>query len=136
VSINLAELLPITGHVIVIEDEPVVRMLLEETLAEIGFSTATFDNAASALTHLISINGDCTLIIADQGLPGRIQGSEFIRLAKEQWPSIPSILTSGYLIDKQEIPASAIYLHKPYTLDQLETTIATVLLRHRHLLRN
>jgi DNA-binding NtrC family response regulator len=136
VSVNLAELLPITGHVIVIEDEPVVRMLLEETLAEIGFSSATFDNAASALSHLISIKGDCTLIIADQGLPGGIQGSEFIRLAKEQWPSIPSILTSGYLIDEQVIPASTVYLHKPYTLDQLETTIATVLLKHRHLLQN
>jgi DNA-binding NtrC family response regulator len=136
VSVNVAELLPITGHVIVIEDEPVVRMLLEETLAEIGFSSATFDNAASALSHLISIKGDCTLIIADQGLPGGIQGSEFIRLAKEQWPSIPSILTSGYLIDEQVIPASTVYLHKPYTLDQLETTIATVLLKHRHLLQN
>jgi DNA-binding NtrC family response regulator len=136
VNVNLAELLPITGHVIVIEDEPVLRMLLEETLAEIGFSSATFDNAASALTHLISIKGECALIIADQGLPGGIQGSEFIRLAKEQWPSIPSILTSGYLIDEQVIPASTIYLHKPYTLDQLETTIATVLLQHRHLLQN
>ncbi|MGF6317868.1 response regulator [Pseudomonas frederiksbergensis] len=135
-NVNLAELLPITGHAIVIEDEPVLRMLLEETLAEIGFSSATFDNAASALTHLISIKGECTLIIADQGLPGRIQGSEFIRLAKEQWPSIPSILTSGYLIDELVIPASTIYLHKPYTLDQFETTIATVLLQHRHLLQN
>jgi DNA-binding NtrC family response regulator len=136
VSVNLAELLPITGHVIVIEDEPVLRMLLEETLAEIGFSSVTFDNAASALTYLISIKGECTLIIADQGLPGGIQGSEFIRLAKEQWPSIPSILTSGYLIDEQVIPASTVYLHKPYTLNQLETTIATVLLQHRHLLQN
>jgi len=133
VNVNLAELLPITGHVIVIEDEPVVRMLLEETLAEIGFSSATFDNAASALTHLISIKGECTLIIADQGLPGGIQGAEFIRLANEQWPSTPSILTSGYLIDEQLIPASTIYLPKPYTLEQLEKTIAIVLLRQRAL---
>ncbi|KRP84223.1 MULTISPECIES: response regulator [Pseudomonas] len=135
-SVNWAELLPITGHVIVIEDEPVVRMLLEETLAEIGFSSATFDNASSALTHLINIKGDCTLIIAEQGPSGGIQGAEFIRLAKEQLPSIPSILTSGYLIDEQVIPPSTIYLHKPYTLDQLETTIATVLRQQRPLLQN
>ena len=54
-NVNWAELIPTTGHAIVIDDEPVVRMLLEETLAEIGFSSATFDNAASALSHLISI---------------------------------------------------------------------------------
>ena len=135
-NVNLAELFPITGRVIIIEDEPVVRMLLDETLSEIGFSSATFDNAASALTHLISIKGDCTLIIADQGLPGGVQGAEFIRFANKQWPSIPSILTSGHLIDEHVIPASTIYLHKPYTLDQLETTIATVLLQHRDLLQN
>lgn len=136
VSINWAELVPNTGLVIVIEDEPVLRMLLEETLAEIGFSSATFDNAASALTHLISIKGDCTLIIADQGLSGGIQGSEFIRLANEQWPSIPSILTSGYLIDEQVMPPSTFYLHKPYTLGKLETAIATVLSQPLPLLRN
>jgi DNA-binding NtrC family response regulator len=111
-------------------------MLLEETLAEIGFSSATFEDAASALTHLESIKGDCILIIADQGLPGGIQGSEFIRLAKEKWPSIPSILTSGYLIDEQVVLPPTIYMHKPYTLDQLETTIATVLHQQRPLLHN
>jgi DNA-binding NtrC family response regulator len=111
-------------------------MLLEETLAETGFSSATFENAASALTHLINVKGDCTLFIADQGLPGGIQGAEFILMAEERWPVIPSILTSGYLIDEQLIPPSAIYLHKPYTLDQLGTTIATDLRQQRPLLQN
>lgn len=135
-SVNWNELWPISGHVIVIEDEPVLRMLLEESLGDIGFSSTSFDNAASALTHLTSIKGDCALIIADQGLSGGIQGYEFIRLAKEQWPSIPSILTSGYIIDEQLLPPSTIYLHKPYTLDQLETTIAALLLQQRSLLKS
>lgn len=127
----MAELIPIAGHVIVIEDDPVVRMLLEETLAEIGLTSASFDNAASALTHLTNINGECALIIADQGLPGGIQGSELIRLAMEKWPSIPSILTSGYLVNEQLIPPSTTYLAKPYTLNDLETTIATSLGQQR-----
>lgn len=134
--VHLAGPLSITGHVIVIEDKPVVRMLMEETLAEIGFSSATFDNAASAFTHLMSIKGECILIIADQGPPGGIQGSEFIRLAKEQWPLIPAILTSGYIVDEQVIPPSTIYLHKPYTLNQLESTIGTVLQQQRPPLRS
>jgi len=86
-----------------------------------------FDNAASALTHLTNAKGDCSLLIADQGLPGGMQGSEFIRLVKERWPSIPSILTSGYAVDEQMIPPTTIFLAKPYTLDCLETTIATCL---------
>lgn len=132
-SVRLADRLPTTGHVIVIEDDPVVRMLLQETLAELGFSSATFENAAAALTDLVRIKGECILIIADQGLPGGIQGSEFIRLAKEQWPLIPSILTSGYVIDEQVIHPSTIFLRKPFTLNQLEMTINSVLQQQRPL---
>lgn len=123
-------------HVFVIENEPVVRMLLQETLTEMGLTSVAFENAVQALTHLTCLQGDCTLIIADQGQPGGIQGTEFIRMAHKRWPSIPSILTSGYLTDEQVILPSATYLHKPYTLDQLEKAIATVLRQQPPLLRN
>jgi len=127
VSVNWEDLSPISGNVIVIEDDSVVSMLLAETLTEIGFSSATFDNAVAALTHLKNMKGCCALIIADEGLPGGIRGSEFIQKAKETWPTIPAILTSGFLIDEQVIPQSTAYIQKPYTLDQLEQTIAIVL---------
>lgn len=118
---------PALGRVIVIEDEPVVRMLLEEFLAELGYTSAGFDNAIQAMSYLVKIEGDCAFIIADHGLPGGMQGTEFIRMTNERWPSIPSILSSGYFVDEQLIPPSAIYLHKPYTLDQLEVIIAIAL---------
>ncbi|RON53093.1 response regulator [Pseudomonas frederiksbergensis] len=116
---------PVHGRVIVIEDEPVVRMLLEELLAELGYASAGFDNAVQALSYLVHIEGDCSFIIADQGLPGGMRGTEFIRMANERWPSIPSILVSGYSVDEQLIPLSTSFLKKPYTLAQLESTIAT-----------
>lgn len=51
---------PLLGLVIVIEDEPVVSMLWEECLAELGYASAAFDNATQALSYLVSIEGDCT----------------------------------------------------------------------------
>ncbi|PWE45494.1 response regulator [Pseudomonas prosekii] len=102
-------------------------MLLEEALAEIGFSSAAFDNTTEALAHLISLKGVCSLIIVDQGLPRGIQGIELIHIANERWPVIPSILTSGDLVDEQVIPPSATYLQKPYNLDQLEQAITAVM---------
>ena len=126
VSVNWEERIP-TRHVVVIEDSQVVQMLLKETLAELGFTSTAFDNSVAALTYLLHIQGNCTLIIADQGLPGRIQGIEFIHMAKKRWPSIPSILTSGHLEENQVVPPSTTYLRKPYTLEQLESTVANVL---------
>ncbi|WP_191632420.1 response regulator [Pseudomonas fluorescens] len=130
-TVSLSEFKPLPEPVIIVEDEPLIRILLEETLEEIGISSTTFDNAGSALIHLKSIDGKCSLIIADHGLPGGIQGIEFIRLAHERWPSIPSILTSGYSIDKQELLPATVFLPKPYTLVELEETITNAL-RQRH----
>lgn len=121
--------LPLTGLVIVVEDESLVRMLLEESLREMGFAAAGFDNASSALEHLINVKGECVLIIADQGLPGGIQGAEFIGMVKEKWPSIPSVITSGYLLDEGVIPPYSSWLSKPYTLVELEETIDRALNR-------
>jgi hypothetical protein len=38
-----------------------------------------------------------------------------------------AILTSGYLIDPESVPDSSIYLHKPWSLDDLVITMATLL---------
>lgn len=121
------DFLPLTGLVIVIEDNTVVRMLLEESLTEMGFSSSGFDNASTAFEHLTSINGCCALIIADQGLPGGIKGAELVRIVKEKWPAIPSIITSGYRLDESLLPSYSSCLPKPYTLNELERTIREAL---------
>jgi hypothetical protein len=66
-------------------------------------------------------------VIADHGLPGQIKGIELIEMVNCRWPAITSILTSGYLIESDEIPDGAIYLHKPWSLDDLMVAIATSL---------
>jgi DNA-binding NtrC family response regulator len=126
VSINRKDGRPILGHVVVIEDYPAIRMLLEEALAELGYTSASFENAAQAMSYLVHVDGACDFMIVDQGLPGGMRGSEFIHIANERWPSIPSILTSGYSVDELEIAPSATCLEKPFTLAQLEAAISTM----------
>jgi len=48
-------------------------------------------------------------------------------MAKGKWPGVASILTSGYVIEDVMIPPSTIYLHKPWTLDDLVLAVATLL---------
>nr|WP_263597753.1 hypothetical protein [Pseudomonas fluorescens] len=60
-------------------------------------------------------------------VPGQIQGIEFIEMVRGRWPYISAILTSGYLIDPATVPASTIYLHKPWSLDDLVIAVASLL---------
>lgn len=119
--------LPIQGSIIIIEDDPSLRTLMGDIVTEVGASAILFDNADEALTYLLQSKDNCPLIIVDHGVPGQIQGIEFIEMVKSRWPSIEAILTSGYAISPDRIPPACIFLHKPWSLDDLVTAIAGLL---------
>lgn len=126
-NVNWEGILPIAGEILVIEDDPTLRALMEAIIAELGAGVKAFEAADDALTYLLHAHKDCRLIIADHGVPGQVQGTEFIELVKGRWPAIPAILTSGYLIDPATVPASTVYLHKPWSLDELVVAVASLL---------
>ena len=126
-NVNWEGLLPIQGEIIVIEDDPTLRSLMEDIVAEIGAKAVAFDTADDALTYLLEAHDQCQLVIADHGVPGQIQGIEFIEMVRGRWPYISAILTSGYLIDPTTVPPSTIYLHKPWSLDDLVIAVASLL---------
>lgn len=66
---------------------------MTDILSEIGVECRAFRSADDALTYLLEANGHCPLVIVDQGLPGQIQGAEFITMVKGKWPCVASILT-------------------------------------------
>lgn len=125
-NVNWEGILPIWGKVIVIEDDPTLQMLLIDIMKEIGAETVAFDTADDALTYLLEEHGECVLVIADHGVPGQVQGTEFIRMVKGRWAHIAAILTSGYLVDPEAVPADAIYLHKPWSLDDMVVAVAAL----------
>lgn len=127
VKVNWERILPITGEVIIVEDDSTLRSLMIDIIGEIGGNALAFENADKALAHLLKAHEECSLVIADHGVPGRIQGAEFIEMVKSRWPEIPAILTSGYEIAPEQVPKSAIYLHKPWSLDDLAIAVASLL---------
>ncbi len=126
-NVGWNHLLPVPGKSIVIEDVPTLCALMTDILSEIGVESRAFGSADDALTYLLEAHGHCPLLIVDQGLPGQIQGVEFIAMVKGKWPGVASILTSGYAIEEAMIPPSTIYLHKPWALDDLVLAVSTLL---------
>lgn len=120
-------MLPIRGEVLVIEDDPTLQSLMTDIMDEIGAKTVPFATADDALTYLLGAHGDCALVIADHGVPGQVQGIEFIEMVRSRWPHIAAILTSGYLIESTAVPAKTIYLHKPWSLDDMVIAVAKLL---------
>ncbi|TMU81288.1 response regulator [Pseudomonas fluorescens] len=118
---------PIEGLVIVVEDDPLLRLLTVEILSEMGMRCLDFSTADDALTHVLGMSDSCPLVIADQGLPGELQGADFIELINEKWPTTATILTSGYALDPSMVPPSTIYLDKPWSMNDLMMAVAKLL---------
>ncbi|WP_233095379.1 response regulator [Pseudomonas azotoformans] len=98
-----------------------------DIVSEIGATVRQFDSADGALTYLLQNHEKCRMVIADHGVPGQIQGTEFVEMVKGRWPSIEAILTSGYALDLSTLPPATIYLHKPWSLDELVVSVAALL---------
>ncbi|WP_317453246.1 response regulator [Pseudomonas sp. VE 196-7] len=127
VNVNWEGMLPIDGTVIVVEDDATLRPLMADILTEVGAQVMAFETADDALTYMLESHGKFPLVIVDESLPGQIQGIEFIEMAKERWTTVAAILTSGYLIDPTTLPRGTIYLHKPWSLDDLVVSVASLL---------
>jgi PAS domain S-box-containing protein len=97
-----AELLAGGGEtVLVIEDEPVVRSLIVEVLADLGFAALEATDGQSGLEVLQS-RQRIDLLISDVGLPG-LNGRQLADAARQLRPGLKVIFMTGYA----EVAASA-----------------------------
>ncbi len=118
--------LPLNGWVIVVEDDPTLRMSMVEILDEIGLRPLDFQSAGDALIYLMGIPDGCPLMIVDQGQPGQLSGADFIKLVKKKWPLTAAVLTSSYELVPLTLPDSTIHLQKPWSMDDLVMAVATL----------
>jgi CheY-like chemotaxis protein len=112
--------------VLLVEDEPLVRIGLAEFLRENGYRVFEANDALEALSVLTS-GPVIDLVISDVGLPGEMDGFALGRRIKAEWPEIPFIATSGEagLAESDEVGAPM--LLKPYTRRDLLSRVEAAL---------
>jgi DNA-binding NtrC family response regulator len=112
------------ANILIVEDEPRMRRLLEISLSEDGHSTHTSGDAESGLLHLrkASVN----LVVTDLKLPG-MNGLEFLQEGKRLNPALPFIVMTAYgsvetAVDAMKAGASD-YVLKPFTMAEMKLVI-------------
>ena len=82
------------AHVLVAEDDVLVRVALAEELRAVGFAVIEASCADDALAF-IRAGGKVDLVFSDIHMPGVIDGRQLAELIARDHPGIPVILTSG-----------------------------------------
>lgn len=119
------------ARVLIVDDEPDLRELLELTVLKMGFDVETAGTVAEARAHLNE--HAFSLVLTDMRLPDG-DGLELVRLVGEQLPGTLIAVITAY--GSTEAAVSALkagafdFLSKPVALDQLRTTIHSALQAH------
>jgi CheY-like chemotaxis protein len=100
--------------VLVVEDEPVVRMDAAVTLEDEGFDVIEAATARAALAMLEKRNGDIDALFTDIDMPGDMNGLELAGIVYSRWPHIALVVTSGVVRVSGSLPGGGVFLAKPY----------------------
>lgn len=112
-------------HILVVEDEPPVAMLLRDLLISLGHEPAVVGTAEVALEHLQAERPDAILL--DLQLPG-MSGLDFLRLRTGAADRIPVVVMSGVSPESQArecLRQGAVdFVGKPITRERLAEIVA------------
>jgi len=112
--------------VLVVDDEPTVRMLIVDALGELGYSCLEAADGPSGLRILESAER-IDLLITDVGLPGGLNGRQVADAARVARPDLKVLFVTGYaenaVLNHGHIEHGMEVLTKPFAVDDLTTRI-------------
>jgi PAS domain S-box-containing protein len=108
--------------VLVVDDEPTVRMLATEVLEELGYHVLEAENGAAGLKILESRHR-VDLLVTDVGLPGGMNGRQLADAALITRPNLKILFITGYaenaVISKGQLKPGMHILTKPFSFETL-----------------
>lgn len=114
-------------RVLLVEDEPLIRILAADMLDALGFAVIEAGNAEEALAIDDQTLGEVVGLMVDLGLPDE-PGEEVARRLRQRRSDLPVILTTGAdasaARDGLAGPGPVEVLEKPYQLNDLQRAIS------------
>jgi CheY-like chemotaxis protein len=106
--------------VVVVEDEVLIRMVLVDALTDAGFAVLEASHSAQALTFLEAQAAEIDVLFTDISMPGDMDGLDLAHHARQHWPWIRLLITSGrgYPL-LASMPAGSRFLAKAYNVDNV-----------------
>jgi CheY-like chemotaxis protein len=114
---------PARQVVLVVEDEPLLRMMAMDLVEEAGFEAIEARDADEAI-EILEARIDIHIVFTDVDMPGSMDGLKLAAAIRDRWPPIQIVITSGHFrFDDGEIPAQTVFFSKPYDVSEVTATL-------------
>ena len=112
--------------VLVVDDEPTVRMLVTEVLGDLGYTAIEAADGPAGLRVLQS-NARVDLLVTDVGLPGGMNGRQVADAARERRPGLKVLFITGYaenaVFNHGHLDPGMHVMTKPFAMEALASRI-------------
>jgi CheY-like chemotaxis protein len=114
------------ARVLLVDDNPEIAAVLEQTLLSIGCSVVCHESAEAALQWL-DANSPPDLVLTDIVMPGHWNGLDLARHVRKRYPHVPVIVMTGYSDRMDEIVTLGVpVLAKPFSPQALVAAMAAL----------
>jgi len=115
--------------VLLVEDDPSVRLLVRELLLELGYRPVEASDGQLA-AEILATGETIALMISDVGLPG-INGRQLAEIARKDRPDLPILFVTGYAenaaLRSQFLGTNMDMITKPFELEMLARKVREVM---------
>ena len=113
--------------IMVVEDEPLIRLGLASTIEDAGYEVVEAASADEAIRKLEATEG-VQLVLTDVDMPGSMDGIRLAHYVSKRWPPIRLMVISGKVgLTPGQLPAGARFMTKPYQEPALITMVEAMM---------
>ena len=114
--------------ILIVDDQPGIRMLLEEVFSKEGFETLSAANGREAL-EIFSVKRP-ELVLLDMKIPG-MDGIEILKQLKQECEGVKVVMMTAYgeldLIEEAKTWGAVRHFTKPFDVFELRETVKRLL---------
>jgi CheY-like chemotaxis protein len=113
--------------ILVVEDEPIIRMCAAEFVEDTGFTPIEVGDAVAALAKLESQDG-IAVVFTDINLPNGMDGLTLAAEVERRWPQIRILIASGRTAPpSSQLSGKVSFIPKPYGFGEFEAALDSLL---------
>ena len=118
--------------VLVVEDEPLIRMDAVAQLEAAGLNVVEFDNATQAARYVQEHGTEVAAVFTDINLKGPMDGITLAELVGQALPSVLLLITSGRFDMRPDgLPETIRFMPKPWVLQDVVDAIQEAVEAHK-----
>ncbi|RFC62586.1 response regulator [Fulvimarina endophytica] len=113
-------------EVLVVEDEPILRMDAVDLVEDAGYMALEASNADEAM-EILRNHPSIRVLFTDVEMPGSMNGIELAERVHREFPNMGIIVVSGHpRINKSSLPIDVDFFAKPYQAKEFTRTLTRI----------